>query len=117
MPTVYFQQNMGAAGLTTIDVALAPFDRFGGGGGRVRVRATVPTLLQGTVDLTVMVGSDVLVSAGPLGAEAAVGAGPTSETPAIAGIAAPGDPITVRLAETAGNANTIVQGIVDIQNA
>jgi len=116
LPAVYFQQDLGAAN-SVVDVALAPYDRFGGGGGRVRVRCTVLQALTGTVDLTVMVGSDVLVSAGPVSAETSVGAGPNSESPSISGIAAPGDPITVRLAETGGNANTIVTGIVDIQNA
>ena len=116
MPAVYFRQDLGVAN-SVLDVALAPYSRFGGGGGRVRVRCTVPTTLGGTVDLTVMLGSDVLVSAGPIGVESVAGGGPTSETPSISGIGAPGDPITVRLAETGGNANTIVTGVVDIQNA
>lgn len=116
MPAVYFRQDLGAAN-SVVDVPLAPYDRFGGGGGRIRVRATVVIANAGNVDMTVMLGSDVLISAGPVGAEANVGQGPTNETPSISGIGAPGDPITVRLAETAGVANVIVTGVVDIQNA
>lgn len=114
MPTVYFREQMVAN--ATQDVALAPYDRFGGGGGRVRVRCTVPTLLGGTVDLTVMLGSDVIVSAGPIGVESVAGGGPTNESPSVAGIGAPGDPITIRLAENAGG-TPMVSGVVDIQNA
>ena len=115
MPVVYFQETMAAN--ATQDVSLAPYDRFGGGGGRVRVRAVAPNgATVGSIKITVMLGSDVLISSGPLSIETAAGIGVTSETPSISGIGAPGDPITVRIEETAGN-TPLVQGVVDIQNA
>jgi len=115
VPVVFFQEQM--VGNATQDVSLAPFDRFGGGGGRVRVRATLPsTATTGDCSITVMVGSDVLISSGPLSLERAAGEGPDDRTAAVSGIAAPGDPITVRIINnTAGT--PIVTGIVDVQNA
>ena len=115
MSVVAFAQNVLAN--STADVPLAPFDRFGGGGGRVAVRATVPVAAApGDVLMTVLVGSDVLANQVPVFAEAAANAGPNSETPVVAGIGTPSDPITVRLANTTIGA-LVVSGIVDIQNA
>jgi len=67
--------------------------------------------------MTVLVGSDVLQDAGVIPAEAVAGEGPIESTAGVSGIGAPGDPITVRLAETLGTGSTIVLGVVDIQNA
>jgi len=116
IPVVRFQQTITANQSLNID--LSPFDRFGGGGGRIRAKATLPAgTTPSNVTMTVLVGSDVLQDAGPLPAEAIAGEGPIESTAGVAGIGAPGDPITVRLAETAGTASTIVLGVVDIQNA
>lgn len=115
MPSVPFRITLTAN--ASQDVALGPFNRFGGGGGQMRLRATVPTTLAGTVTATIMLGSDVIVNAGNLSVESVAGGGPTNETPAYGGRGAPGDPITISIAETAGNAGTIVTGVVDIINA
>jgi len=114
VPVVSFEQSIAANAES--DISLAPFDRFGGQGGRVAVRSTVIAASSGDVNLTLMVGSDVVQQASPIFGEAALGIGPDRNTPAVAGIGAPGDPITVRLANTTGAA-IVVRGVVDIQNA
>ena len=81
-----------------VDVNLAPFDRFGGRGGRVSVKATgVQAEANGELTITVLVGSDILVNEGVIPGERAVNLGPDAETPATKGFGAPADPITVRL--------------------
>jgi len=103
------------AGQVTLD--LAPFDRFGGRGGRVSVRTTgVAAEADGDLTQTVLVGSDVLINAGQIVAEPSLNSGPTNETPAVVGVGAPADPITV----TVFNANAATRDViteVDVQNA
>jgi len=98
------------------DVSLAPFDRFGGSGGRVAIRATTPATTLIGITATMIVGSDVIVNNGHVVAEAVVGGGPTAETPAFTGFGAVGDPITFTLSNSTGAA-IVVMGIADIQNA
>jgi len=103
------------AGQVTLD--LAPFDRFGGRGGRVSVRTTgVAAEADGDLTQTVLVGSDVLINAGQIVAEGSLNLGPSNETPAIIGRGAPADPITV----TVFNANAATRDViteVEIENA
>ena len=114
MPAVPFSIGVPLNG--QIDVPLAPFDRFGGGGGRIAVRATVLAASSGDVNMTVMLGSDVVQSQAPVFGESVAGLGPTRETPVVGGLGAPGDPITIRLENTTGTL-IVVNGIADIQNA
>jgi len=114
MPAVPFQESIILNATNTVD--LTPFDRFGGRGGRVAVKATSIAAESGDVNLTLIVGSDVIVNASPVFGESTVGAGPTGETPSYSAIGAPGDPITLRLANTTG-ATIVIQGVVQIDNA
>jgi len=114
MPFIPFATAVGAN--ATVDVPLAPFDRLGAGGGRVGVKATSIAAETAAVNLTFMLGSDTIVSQSPIFGEAAAGVGPSNETPSIAGVGAPGDPITVRLENTTG-APVTIRGIVAVQNA
>ncbi len=100
-----------------IDVNLAPFDRFGGRGGRVSVKATgLIAEADGDLTMTVLVGSDILTNEASIGAERVVNLGPDSETPAIIGFGAPADPITVRLFN-ANAATRVVTTEVEVENA
>ena len=99
------------------DVNLAPFDRFGGRGGRVSVKATgVSAEANGDLTMTVLVGSDILTNEAVIGSEAIVNLGPNNETPAIKGFGAPADPITVRLFNANAAARTVTTE-VEVENA
>jgi len=113
MPVVPFSVSVPANGQVNVD--LSPFDRFGGRGGRVGVRATVPAASAGVVNITMLLGSDTIVENSPLFGEPVVGSGPSNETPAFVGVGAPADPITIRLANTTAGA-IIVSGRADIEN-
>lgn len=114
MPFVPFEISVAAN--ASADVPLAPYDRLGAGGGRVGIKATVIAASSGNVNLTLMLGSDTVVSQSPLFGEPVVASGPTNETPSYSGVGAPGDPITIRLENTTGTA-IVVRGIAAIQNA
>ncbi len=90
-----------AAG-ATVDLNLAPFHRFGGRGGRVLFRATVPIASVGAGTLTLMCGSDVVADQFVIPVERAASMGPNKESPAVTGRGAPGDPITARVADPGG---------------
>jgi len=100
-----------------IFVDLSPFDRFAGNGGRVSVRTTgVATEANGQLTQTVLVGSDILINAGEIVAEASLNRGPNNETPAVRGRGAPADPITVQFF----NANAATRDVIteiEIENA
>lgn len=84
-----------------IDFPLAPFDRFAGRGGRLKVAATgVAAEANGELTMTVLVGSDILQNAGDIPGEASVNRGPDNETPRVTGRGAPADPITITLFNT-----------------
>jgi len=90
-----------------IDVNLAPFDRFAGRGGLVRVKATC--LLGQEDDLTfdLTIGSDIIAQAYAIGAEPNVGQGPNRETDVVEGVGAPADPITLNLQNANAAARTV----------
>jgi len=115
MSTVRLRTTIPLAGQVTLD--LSPFDRFGGRGGRVSVKTTgVAAQANGELTQTVLVGSDVLINAGQIVAEPSLNSGPTGETPAVVGIGAPADPITVTLF----NANAATRDVIseiEMQNA
>ena len=99
------------------DVNLAPFDRFGGRGGRLSVKATgVAAEANGELTMTVLVGSDILTNESVIGAEAIANKGPDSETLAVKGFGAPADPITVRLFNANAAARTVTTE-VEVENA
>jgi len=100
MPHLQRQVVVGAG--ATVDMNLAPFHRFGGRGGRVAVRATVPVAAVGAGTITVMCGSDVVADQFLIPVESAASMGPNKDTPSVGGRGAPGDPITVRLADPGG---------------
>lgn len=109
MPAVPFNVTLGAS--ATADVDLAPFDRLGGGGGRVAVRAFCDGAT-GDAVLTLMIGSEVIQSEGPL----FVGTVIDRNTPVISGLGAAADTITIRLRD-ASAAGSVIIGIADIENA
>lgn len=99
------------------DVNLAPFDRFGGRGGRLSVKATgVQAEANGELTMTVLVGSDILVNEAVIAGERALNLGPDAETPTVRGFGAPADPITVRLFNANAAARTVTTE-VEVENA
>lgn len=115
MATIRSRTTVPATG--QIDVNLSPFDRFGGRGGRVSVKATgVIAEANGELTFTVLVGSDILTQEATVGAESIVNQGPNRETPAVIGFGAPADPITLRLFN-ANAATRVVTTDVDVENA
>ena len=113
MPVVTIQDSIAGNATETMD--LSPFDRFGGGGGQVAVRSTVIAGSTGNVTMDLLLGSDTIISSGPVFGEPVVGGGPSGETPVVAGFGAP-DPITLRYSNTTSSA-IVVRAIVDIRNA
>jgi len=115
MSVVRQRTSVPATGQSILD--LSPFDRFGGRGGRVSVRATaLAAEALATLTMTVLVGSDVLINAGQIIAEPGLNIGPTNETPAVTGRGAPADPITVTLFNgSAGIVDVITE--IEIENA
>jgi len=102
-------------GQVTLD--LSPFDRFGGRGGRVSVKATVLAAeALANMTMTVLVGSDVLINAGQIPSEPTPNSGPTAETPAVTGRGAPADPITVTFFN-ASLAGVDVRSDIEVENA
>lgn len=99
----------------SIDVNLAPFDRFGGRGGRLAVRAAALAAFAASKTMTVLVGSDILADEMQISAELVIGAGPDSRQAPIVGFGAPADPITIRLFNTGAAEAVTVEA--DIQNA
>jgi len=115
MSVVRIRTVIPIAGQATLD--LSPFDRFGGRGGRLTVRATgVAAEMDGDVTITVLVGSDVLINAGVVTGEAVLNSGPSNETPAISGRGAPADPITITLFNVNAATRDVITE-VNIENA
>ena len=100
-----------------VDVNLAPFDRFGGRGGRVAVAAVAEVAAEAhDKTMTVLVGSDILCDELQLGGPTTALAGVTTEIPRVTGFGAPADPITVRLFNGAVGAE-LVSVEVSVENA
>lgn len=115
MPQVGFQISVPAT--SSAKPNLAPYDRFGGGGGAMQLRSTTPLGTPGTaIRQTLFIGSEMLVNKGFVGAERAVGAGPDDFTTKVGGLGGAGDPIDITYENTTAGA-LVVTGIVDIQNA
>jgi hypothetical protein len=110
MPHIKRDVVVGAG--ATVDVNLAPFDRFAGRGGRVSVRATVPIAAVGAGTLTLMAGSDVIADQFVIPVERGANLGPDKDTPSVSGFGVPGDPITVRLQDPGGAGYT---AMVEVQ--
>jgi len=116
MSVVRIRTAIPISGQVTLD--LSPFDRFGGRGGRLSVRTTgVAAEADGDLTQTILVGSDVLMNAGQIVAEANVNQGPTNETPAVTGRGAPADPITITVFNADAAAIKTVITDVEIENA
>jgi len=115
MGTIRRRVTIPLAGNILVD--LSPFDRFAGRGGRLAVAVTgVAAEANGELTMTVLVGSDILIDAGEIGAEASVNRGPDDETRRIRGRGAPADPITVRLFNTNAAARDVIVD-AEIENA
>jgi len=99
-----------------IDVPLSPFDRFGGRGGRVTVKATCLATEEDDLTYDVTIGSDIIAQAYAIGVESTIGGGPNRETDLVEGIGAPADPITVNI-QNANAAARVVDVEVEIFNA
>lgn len=115
MPQV--RRAVAVAAATTVTADLSPFDRFGLGGGAVSVRAVDTAgggLLFGEVLLNLTIGSDQVARDSALAI--GVTGGVNDETPRIAGVGGPGDPITVTIQNTDGALAATVDLVVDVQN-
>lgn len=115
MATVRFNQSIaaGASFVPTLD----PYDRLGGGGGAVRVRAVIDSAgTVGDIVETLFIGSELVENRGALPLERAAGAGPDEFTAATGGPGAPGDKIALSFTNVSGVARS-VRGIVEIMNA
>lgn len=112
------RRSISVAANTTIDVNLSPFDRFAGRGGQVSVQVTglAAQAAAGDMLYSLLVGSDIVASRATVPGEPVVGSGPTNETPAVTGIGAPADPITVSLINDNAAARVFVVA-VNIVNA
>ena len=116
MPQV--RRTVAAAAAATQTVDLAPFDRFGLGGGAVSVRAVevdgTAGLAFGEILVNLTVGSDQVSRDNAIAI--GVAAGVNSETPAISGVGGPGDPITLTVQNTDAAVAGTVDVVIDIQN-
>jgi len=108
MSVVRRRVDVPAAG--NIDVNLAPFDRFGGRGGRATVKATATATEEDDITFRFIIGSDIIAEDYAVSAERNVGEGPSQNTKSVQGIGAPADPIALRLF----NANVAIR-TVDVE--
>jgi hypothetical protein len=113
MPTVAWSLSVPAG--QTASPSLAPYDRFGGKGGAIKVRATVIAAAANLVQETIMIGGETIEVNAPVAAERAVGAGPDVFTRAASGIGGAGDPITIIYRNTDAAAR-VVSGWMEIEN-
>lgn len=114
MGELRFRTSVPLASSVVLD--LAPFDRFGGRGGRVSVKCTVVAAEVVDTTISVLVGSDVLANA-VRPSTAAVDTAPDNETPAIVGFGAPADPITITLTNTDAALARVFFTNVSVENA
>jgi len=104
-----------AAGATVPNIMTgSPFERVGGLGAHVKVYSVQVDQGVGDIQLTVLLGSDVIVQDAGLGLRAFGVVIPDDQK--ADGDALPGDQITVRLVNTDGANPVIVNTLVDITN-
>lgn len=107
MSTIRIRTTIPIAGSVVLD--LAPFDRFGGRGGRASLAITgVAAEADGDLTMDALIGSDTLIRGGQITGESSLNRGPDSETPRVGGIGGPGDPITVQVF----NANAATRDVI-----
>lgn len=111
MPVVRRQTSIAANANANID--LSPFDRFGLGGGGVRVRAVALSGNFGDLQMNLTIGSDQVARDVPL-AVAAQGIS-ADATPGAAGVGGPSDPVTLNIANTSAGA-IVVDAFTEIEN-
>lgn len=105
-----------AAGATFV-VPLSPNDRFGGRGGKVRIRAALVTGgAAGDILQTVFVGNEMLENRGAVALESAANRGVDNFTPALEAVGLPADPISVQYLNTNAAARSVAF-FVEIDNA
>lgn len=115
MPTVRFNQSITTG--ASFAPNLAPYDRLGGQGGRVRVRAVVDSAgVVGDIVETLFVGSELIENRGALPLERAAGAGPDEFTPGVVALGAPADSIALTFTNVSAGTRS-VRGLVEIDNA
>lgn len=115
MPAVRFVQSIAAGASFTPN--LSPYDRFGGNGGAVKVRAVIDSAgTAGDIVETLFVGSEMIENRGALSLERAAGAGVDDFTPSVKALGAAADAIALTYTNVSAGART-VKGIAEIQNA
>lgn len=96
---------------------LGVYDRFGGGGGKLAVRAVIDSGgVTGDIVETIFVGSEMVESRGGLALERAAGAGPDNFTVVVPAYGAPGDKIAVTFANVSA-ATRSVRFLIEVDNA
>lgn len=109
--------NTALAAGASVTPDLGVYDRFGGGGGKLAVRAVVDSAgVSGDIVETIFVGSEMVESRGGLALERAAGAGPDNFTPAVTAFGAPGDKISVTFANVSAGARS-VRFLIEVDNA
>lgn len=96
---------------------LSPNDRFGGRGGKVRIRSALVTGgAAGDILQTVFVGNEMLEQRGAVALESAANRGVDNFTPALEGVGLAADPISVQYLNTNAAARSIAF-FIEIDNA
>jgi len=96
---------------------LGVYDRMGGNGGRVRVRAVIDSAgVSGDIVHTLFVGSEMVENRGGLGLERSAGAGVDDFTPSTGSLGAPGDKIASTFTNISAASRT-VRFIIEVENA
>jgi hypothetical protein len=115
MPTYRGTQSIAAGAIFRPD--LRPNDRFGGHGGKARVRAVVVTGgAAGDILETIFIGNEMVESRGAPSLEPAANRGVDNFTPAIEAVGGPADVIDVQYLNTNAAARSIAF-VIEIENA
>ena len=114
MPTVAWSVSVPANG-GTASPNLAPYDRFGGKGGAIKVRSSTLAASANLVQETVMCGGDTVQVNAVVQGEQSVGAGPNMFGRAASGVGGPGEPITIIYRNPTAGA-IVVTGWMEIEN-
>lgn len=108
MPQLSISETMVAN--ATTDVNLAPLDRFGSAGGRIRVYAAATAADQ--IRMTLLLGTDAVMDRGWVPVNGTAGRVVVPDDLFAEGFGAPHDPITLRLEETAGATPTFYAKVI-----